>query len=294
LELVDVWDVNQGRMVYTHYTAQGDSRIGRIYLSLQLLKSKLGVESIAAAFTDNLAVMLRVSLSALCTTRGKGYWRMNPTYMEDQQLLQTFRQQWEMWRKNAHHYPSRVMWWCRLVKRRIRLLFSRAGVERYRECEVMEHFYYSAIYDVLQDERDSGDKALALKSLKAKIIRLNSTHYRSMWVDNGVQDRFGEEDPSLHHLMKERKRQVQRTVHMIHDKNGSPQTSSLDILRVFAEHFKSKYDTIPVSGECMKCLMDCNMSTVPDAENLALEESVTLEEIYQAIKTGKPQQGSWI
>jgi len=40
--------------------------------------------------------------------------------------------------------------------------------------------------------------------------------------------------------------------------------------------------------------MDCNMSTVPDAENLALEESVTLEEIYQAIKTGKPQQGSWI
>jgi len=95
------------------------------------------------------------------------------------------------------------------------------------------------MYDVLQDERDSGDKALALKSLKAKIIRLNSTYYRSMWVDNGVQDRFGEEDPSLHHLIKDRKRQVQRTVYMILDKNGSPQTSSLDILHVFAEHFKS-------------------------------------------------------
>jgi len=79
-----------------------------------------------------------------------------------------------------------------------------------------------------------------------------------MWVDNGVQDRFGE-DPSLHHLMKERKRQVQRTVHMIHDKNGSAQTSSIDILRVFAEHFKRKYDTIPVSGECIKRLVDCNL-----------------------------------
>jgi len=104
----------------------------------------------------------------------------------------------------------------------------------------MEHFYYSALYDVLQDEKDSGDKALALKSLKAKIIRLNSTHYRSMWVDNGVQDSFGEEDPSLHHLIKERKRQVQRTIHMNHDKNDSPQMSSLDILRVFAGHFESK------------------------------------------------------
>ena len=173
------------------------------------------------------------------------------------------------------------------MKRRIRLLFSRAGVERCREHEIMEHFYYSAFYDVLQYERDSGDKALALKSLKAKIIRLNITYYRSMWVDNGVQDSFGEEDPSLHHLIKERKREVQRTVPIIHDKNGSPQTSSLDVLRVFAEHFKRKYDTIYVSGECMKRLTNCNLSTVPDAANIDLEDPVTMEEIYHAIKTWK-------
>ena len=123
----------------------------------------------------------------------------------------------------------------------------------------MEDFYYSAMYDVLQDERDNGNKALALKGLQAKIIRLNSTYCRSMWVDNGVQDRFGSEDPSLHHLIEERKRQVQRTVHTIHDKNGSLLTSSLDILCAFAEHFKRKYDTIPVSGECMKRIMDCNL-----------------------------------
>ena len=27
LDLVDVWNMNQGRMIYTHYTAQGASRI---------------------------------------------------------------------------------------------------------------------------------------------------------------------------------------------------------------------------------------------------------------------------
>ena len=68
LDLMDVWDMNQGQMIYTHYTAQGVSRLDRIYLSRQLLKSKQGMESIAAAFTDDLAVMLRVSLSAPCTT----------------------------------------------------------------------------------------------------------------------------------------------------------------------------------------------------------------------------------
>jgi len=36
--------------------------------------------------------------------------------------------------------------------------------------------------------------------------------------------------------------------------------------------------------------MDYNLSTVPDSANLALEEPVTLEEIYQAIKTGNPHK----
>jgi hypothetical protein len=158
LDLMNVWDVNQGRMICTHYTAQGASRLDRIYLSRQLLKSKHGVELIAAAFTVHPAVILRVSLSAPCPTRGKDYWRINPTYLDDQHFLQTFIQHWE--RKNAQYYPSRVMWWCRFVKWRIRLLFSRVGVERCREREIMEHFYYSALYNVLQVERDSGVKTL--------------------------------------------------------------------------------------------------------------------------------------
>jgi len=77
--------------------------------------------------------------------------------------------------------------------------------------------------------------------------------------------------------------------HMIYDKNGSLLTS-LDILRIFAEHCKRKYDTIPVSSECMKRIMDCNLATVPDAASLALEELVMLEEIYHVIKTGKPHE----
>ena len=130
----------------------------------------------------------------------------------------------------------------------------------------MEDFYYSAMYDVLQDERDNSNKELALKSLQANIMRLNSAYYPSMCVDNGVQGRFGSEDPSLHHLIKDRKRQVQRTVHTIQDKNGSFLTSSLDTLLAFAERFKHEYDSIPVSGECMKRIMYCGMSTVPDCE----------------------------
>jgi len=38
-----------------------------------------------------------------------------------------------------------------------------------REREVMEHFYYSAMYDVLHDVKDTGDKALALKNIRRRL-----------------------------------------------------------------------------------------------------------------------------
>ena len=75
-----------------------------------------------------------------------------------------------MWRKNSHHYGCRVMWRCRLVKGRISLLFSGAGVERCRKREIMEHFYNRAMHELLQNEGDIGDETLALESLEAKII----------------------------------------------------------------------------------------------------------------------------
>jgi hypothetical protein len=74
---------------------------------------------------------------------------------------------------------------------------------------------------------------------------------------------------------------------MIHDENGTPLTSTRDIPRVFADHFRDKYDTIDVRGDCMKRIVECNMPALPDAANLALEEPITLEEIHHSIETGK-------
>jgi len=57
LDLVDGWDVTQGQTIYTHYRAQGASQIDSIYLSCQLLKTKQGQETVAAALTDHLATI---------------------------------------------------------------------------------------------------------------------------------------------------------------------------------------------------------------------------------------------
>jgi exonuclease III len=60
--LRDAWQARPGNTAYTHYTAHGATRLDRFYLTEGLLRRKTGVATVAAAFTDQLAVILRLSM----------------------------------------------------------------------------------------------------------------------------------------------------------------------------------------------------------------------------------------
>jgi endonuclease/exonuclease/phosphatase family metal-dependent hydrolase len=62
LRLYDAWDQASNIQTYTHFTPSGAARLDRLYVTEGLRRNKQGVETIADAFTDHLAV-LRVNLA---------------------------------------------------------------------------------------------------------------------------------------------------------------------------------------------------------------------------------------
>jgi hypothetical protein len=69
----------------------GASRIDRIYISETIKSKKTGLETRAAAFTDQFAIIMRMSIDAPVPTRGRGYWKMNTSLMEDNDFRQTLK-----------------------------------------------------------------------------------------------------------------------------------------------------------------------------------------------------------
>jgi len=287
LDLRDAWDETTTRTVFTHYTTKGASRIDRIYITNNLKRTQKGAEAVVAAFTDHMAIILRLAIDIPCVIRGKGYWHMNVTFLNDPHFQHKIQETWETWKRHFKYYPNRVSWWCRYVKRMIQLIFSREGADRRRDRVEMENFYYSAIYDAIREQSSDETRNTTLKRLKAKIIRLNSTHYRALQVDVGEGDRLRGEGPSLHHLLQGRKRKKQRTILHTLDHNGALKTTTVDILRLFTEHMKQKYDRIPTSAESMRRLLECELHTVLDGANEVLEEPITIDELSHAVKQGK-------
>jgi hypothetical protein len=59
LDIVDAWWNTPDRRAYTYYAVKVASTVGRLDINRNLSKQKVGTETVAAAFTDRLAVVLR-------------------------------------------------------------------------------------------------------------------------------------------------------------------------------------------------------------------------------------------
>jgi len=73
----------------------------------------------------------------------------------------------------------------------------------------------------------------------------------------------------------------------VYDTDGSLKTSPADILRVFTEYMRRKYEHIQINEEIMSRMMYCGLKTIPSPAYTALEESITMEELLEAVKQGK-------
>jgi hypothetical protein len=188
-------------------------------MTVDLLSGKQGAETVAAAFTDHLAVLIRLKLTAPNMHRGRGRWRMNTTLLNDEQFRMKIRGAWNVWKQHIQRFPDVVHRWVQYVKQKMKRLFINEGAERNPDRRRMEDFYYSAIYDVLREPGPHADKMLKLKRLKAKIVRLSSPYRQRLMVDTAEQDQNAGEHPSLHHLLQSRKRQETRLIRQIVDDN---------------------------------------------------------------------------
>ena len=148
--VIDAWDTSTSRRIYTHYTPNGASRIDRMYVTRNILSKKQSVETVAAAFIDHLAVVLRIAIDTPLTLRGRVYWRLNIS-LSDKNFHSILRKQCAKWKRHKKYYSHSVMWWGRYIKRMIRQFFINEGPERLRDRLAMATFYHDAIYNILQE-----------------------------------------------------------------------------------------------------------------------------------------------
>jgi len=135
-----VWETPLQQPPYTHYTNDGATRIGRIYITDPLRKRKQETETIVAPFSDHFAVAVRLTYPHQISSRKIRSWKMNISLLEDNTFRDTLLLLWCKWKMTGKYYPNKTSWWDRYVKQRIRQTFQREGASGNRDRKDMEDF----------------------------------------------------------------------------------------------------------------------------------------------------------
>jgi hypothetical protein len=188
--------------------------------------------TVVAAFTDHLVIVLRMASSEPIPICGRGQWRMNTAILKDNGF-RLLKQKWEEWRNHRKYYPTAVLWWERCIKRRLKSMFMWEGAERRCDRRALENFYYEVIYALLQTPTEHAAKATKLKQLKANITLLHHEEQESRYLNHDDRDRLDGEHTTLYHTIRTWKRQESKTVQIVYDEEGVPQTSTVGILKTF-------------------------------------------------------------
>ena len=208
---------------------------------------------------------------------------MNIKLLEEANFRDQLQQEWSRWKQQGKKYLNTVTWWESYVKRKIRYMFMTEGKERTPEATRMENFYYSCIYDILQEATQPREKFAILHQLKAKIIRLQNKRIQTITVDARDPIMYQEKTPSLFHLIQGRKRRDARMIIEIRDENGQLQTTTRGILNTFVGYMKRKYGPIRVDDECVDEMVKAGHLRVVERWSDILNMPITAEELQTVV-----------
>jgi hypothetical protein len=188
------------------------------------------------------------------------------------------------WTTAHGHYPNKVMWWCRHVKHRLRYFFNNRRRQKREEQRKMENHYYKVVYDILRGPKDFQDKAIELRRMKGKIVRLNTAYYQHMMLDSGQQNNYVEEGRTLYYIIRGRKRREHRTVHSLQTEDGQLLVTSRAILHAFHDRYEQQYDKLPREDSHFQVLAQHIKMCIPNYTEAALMTAVTFWELHHVIQ----------
>jgi len=178
------------------------------------------------------------------------------------------------------------MWWERCVKKRLPILIRKEQYERYKDYKIMENHLYQCIYDILLGDIPESAKLPALQRYKAKIVRLHARRMEKVMLDNNAQDKMEDEEPSLFHILKMVKRRETRFIRQVLDMQGNDVSGHRNVLNTFALHLRQKYEPIEIDQSCVTRLQGVISLTCPTKYADLLEQSITIEELSSALRSG--------
>ena len=183
-------------------------------------------------------------------------------------------------------YPDVATWWERCVLRHLKSFTFREMAERRADYRNMENHLYACIYDILNGVASHVEKTSNLNKYKATLIRLHARKDEWILLDQAEGDVFRNEQLSLFHVLKQKKRRSQRVVAGLKDGRGREFSGDKVICDGFAEYYSRHFEGLQADPDCVNRLVQQLQAEASGEDMSSLDLPITESEMIAALRKG--------
>ncbi|KAK3545367.1 hypothetical protein QTP70_005979 [Hemibagrus guttatus] len=214
--------------------------------------------------------------------RGRGFWRLNTTVLQDPSFCKVFRHLYAGWRRLRGLYTTQIEWWEDL-KRRVAILCHWWGQEMARRRREGAETWSRELCEAWK-AGDYGRLRDASEALRA--------HYeaeaRSHFVQAGREALEQDERPTRYFFSSVRSRQRRSYIEGLRS-GPDVVTSPGDMLEVARSFYSDLFGVRQTEDDCAAVFLDAVAGRMPEESVPDLEREISLEEVERAmlsLKTG--------
>lgn len=284
IRLKDAWEIKYPTLVrYTFFTSDSSSRLDRVYVTDTASDRVLSTEVIPAVFSDHCALSVTVNLDKQPTKCYRNQWMLNVSLLRDVELADVIQNTWNICLRSINRYPSKLEWWIRMAKRRLRQCLMDYGRQKSREIRLTTDFYYSVLRELYEKSDDTNTHLPRIKSIKAKLISIKRQQLDGLKTKSKARSLIEDETTSLYHLLKHQSNRRRTFIDELLTTDGNILSNQREIVHEIHKHYTTLYSREHVDETSVADFVQILNSDVTHADNSEILADFTDDEVLELI-----------
>lgn len=283
--VVDIWRCLHpavSAFTWSRWDGSLSSRIDLVGCPYPWIASVQACDILPCPFSDHCAVLFCVNVP-LAVARGPGRWKLNVSFLDDDDYVSLISDFLVDWRRHQNRYSSLAKWW-EACKDRIKGLSIKYGVAKSRVnsghrdilVRLAEHLKAKLDLGNLSCLGPYNSTLAELAKFDLRVAQGAQVRSRVKWVEEG-------ETSSAFFFRLERKRGVDRRISALRAADGTVVSDATSLCDVITSFYSSLFCSEPTDHASRVSLLRHINSTLSSSDAEVCEGLLSLEECYAAL-----------
>lgn len=177
LHLKDIGDTFNSKTRFTFFRGGSMSRLDRVYGPENFLKDVRSFDTLATSFSDHHALIVKYEIDSNndVTVFGKGYWKINPSLLYDEDIKSEFVEIIRQTRRRVAYNENFCGWWNNHLKPTAKSFFKAKAFERNNLITSSKSFLYGCLKEITVKQNEGADVSQEITFVKSKLMQLEQS-----------------------------------------------------------------------------------------------------------------------